>query len=343
MSLDRETLRQFTPFDTLSEEYLDKVLEKVEQQSLARSTLIFKRGKTLSTQYYLVSGRVDLIDAQFAGTSLEAGTDRAKAPLVDQSPTQVSAVAKSDVELLLVESDFLDLVMAWSQSGDHPEGGASDDEEGHDWMSCLLESALFTRVPPSHIQQLFVRFKELSVAAHERILKEGEPGDYFYVLESGRAEVTDKNGEHLARLGPGDYFGEEALVGNTTRNANVRMLTHGRLMQLGKEDFTVLLQEPVLRSISSERWAEEQQSLGTYELLDVRLAVERHFGKVPDSRSLPLGQLRAALPELSEQTVYVVADDAGRRSYVAVQLLVQAGLEAVLLEGTAQLHNQPAA
>lgn len=342
MSVDRDTLRHFTPFDTLSEEYLDKVLEKVEQQSLARGTFIFKRGKALSTQYYLISGRVDLIDAQFESTSLEAGTERAKAPMVDQSPTQVSAVAKSDVELLLVESDFLDLVMAWSQSGDHPEGTDSE-EDGHDWMSCLLESALFTRVPPSHIQQLFVRFQELSVEPDERILKEGEPGDYFYVLESGRAEVTDKNGRHLAELGPGDYFGEEALVGDTTRNANVKMLTGGRLMQLGKEDFTVLLQEPVMHSIASEQWAEEQQKLGTFELLDVRLAVERRFGKVPESRSVPLGQLRATLPELSAKTTYVVADDAGRRSSVAVQLLVQAGLEAVLLEGAAQLHSKPGA
>jgi len=339
MSVDRHTLRQFTPFDALSEEYLDKVLEKVELQNLARGTLIFKRGRALNTRHYLVSGRVDLIDAQFESSALEAGTDRARAPMTEQSPTQVSAVAKTDVELLLVESDFLDLVMAWSQSGDHPDG-ADTDEEGHDWMSCLLESALFARVPPSHIQQLFVRFNELSVAPEERILREGEPGDYFYVLESGRAEVTDKAGRHLAELGPGDYFGEEALVGETTRNANVRMLTRGRLMQLGKDDFKTLLQEPVMRAIAAGDWEREQEKLEAFELLDVRLAVERHFGKMPGSRSLPLGQLRAALPELSEQTTYVVTDDAGRRSQVAVQLLVQAGLEAVLLEGAAQLHSQ---
>lgn len=337
MTIERDTLRGFTPFDTLSEEYLDKVLEKVELRKVARGTLIFKRGKELDAHHYLVSGRVDLIDAQFQSEALEAGDALARGPLTDQSPTQVSAVAKSDVQLLEVGRDFLDLVMAWSQSGDHVEGV---DDEGHDWMSSLLESALFTRVPPSHIQQLFVRFKEVSVQAGEKILREGEQGDYFYVLESGRAEVTDKAGRHLAELGSGGYFGEEALVGDTTRNANVQMLTAGRLMCLEKADFKALLQEPILRVVSAEQWSQQREQLGQVELLDVRLAIERRFGRVEGSQNIPLNQLRQRLPELSEQTTYVVADDAGRRSQVAVQLLIQAGLEAMLLEGSDQLHGK---
>lgn len=340
MSINKSALRVFSPFDTLSDEYLDKVLEKIEQVPAARGTLIFKRGKELDTHYYLLSGRVDLIDAQFEGRSIEAGTELAKAPLTDQSPTLVSAVAKTDVELLQLERDFLDLVMAWSQSGDHPDGEASSDDS-HDWMSCLLESALFTRVPPSHIQQLFVRFEEIKASPGELIVKEGEPGDYFYVLESGRAEVSDKGGRVLAELTPGGYFGEEALVGDTTRNANVRMLSSGRLMRLEKADFKALLQVPTLRLIKAEQWPEGRQELGEHQVLDVRLPVERRFGKFPESRNIPLGQLRQALAELAGEITYVVSDDAGRRSYVAAQLLIQAGLNAVILEGAGQLHGKP--
>ncbi len=339
MSLQRDSLRGFTPFDRLSDEYLDKVLEKAEWVEMPRGTFIFKRGKTLEEQHYLVSGRVDLIDAQFQSTQLEAGSDNASFPLADHSPTQVSAVAKTDVELIVLERDFLDLVLAWSQSGDHPEGENAGADE-HDWMSYLLESPLFTRVPPGHIQQLFVRFEEIDVAEGDGIVREGEPGDYFYVLESGRARVTDKAGKVLAELSAGSYFGEEALVGDTTRNANVDMLSAGRLMRLEKADFKTLLQEPVIKTIPAAEWAERSASLNDYELLDVRLVVERRFGKLESSRNIPLGQLRNTLAELNKATAYVVADDAGRRSFVAVQLLAQAGLEVYLLEDAAQLHGQ---
>lgn len=344
MSIQRDTLRAFTPFDTLSDEYLDKVLEKAQLDPVTRGTLIFKRGKTLETQYYLVSGQVDLIDAQFERQSLEAGSDLSRYPLADHSPTQVSAVAKSDVELLSLESDFLDLVMAWSQSGDHPEGrkGNEEDDSGHDWMSSLLESPLFTRVPPSHIQKLFVRFEEIDFDRDDWVLREGEPGDYFYVLESGQAQVSDKMGRPLAQLGAGDYFGEEALVGDTTRNANVQMLAPGRLMRLGKDDFIALLQAPALQLIPADQWPDRQAQLGEYQLLDVRLPVEQRFGRVEGSRNLPLGQLRQNLPELAREATYVVADDAGRRSYVAAQLLIQVGLDVFILEEASQLHGQKA-
>lgn len=337
MTLQRDTLRAFAPFDRLSDEYLDKVLEKAEYSEVSRGTLIFKRGKTLDAQYYLLSGHVDLIDAQFEKRALEAGSEEARFPLTDQSPTQVSAVAMSDVELVALERDFLDLVMVWSQSGDHPDADPSDGE--HDWMSYLLESPLFTRIPPSHIQQLFVRFEEIEVEEGERVVGEGEPGDYFYVLESGRAKVTNKAGKVLAELGAGSYFGEEALVGDTTRNANVQMVSSGRLMRLEKADFKTLLQEPVIQTISAADWPQRRSELKQPEVLDVRLAVERRFGKLEGSRSLPLAQLRGTLEQLDSDKVYVVADDAGRRSYVAVQLLAQSGLDVYLLEGASELYG----
>ncbi|MGD8174387.1 cyclic nucleotide-binding domain-containing protein [Marinimicrobium sp. ARAG 43.8] len=340
MTLQRSSLRSFTPFEHLSEEYLDQVVQKAQSEHVTKGTLIFKRGKTLEDRFYLLDGEVDLIDVQFQSRRLVAGSQEARLPLTDQSPTQASAVAKTDVTLLRLERDFLDLVMAWSQSGDHPDGPVADE---HDWMSCLLESPLFTRIPPSHIQQLFVRFDEVDVRKGDLIVREGELGDYFYVLESGRAEVTNKAGKPLAELRAGHYFGEEALAGETTRNANVTMLTSGRLMRLEKADFKTLLQEPVIKTLPASEWETRRAELGPVQVVDVRLAVERRFGKCPDSRNVPLGQLRQMLGELDRGTAYVVTDDAGRRSHVAVQLLAQAGLDVYLLEGAATLYSSSSA
>lgn len=335
-TISHDILRGFTPFDTLIPEYLDKVTEKASLREFPKGTIVFKRGKELAETFYLVEGSVDLIDAQFVITSIDDASEARRSPLSGSSPTQVSARAKSSVKLLCVERDFLDLVMAWSESGEGELDTSSTDEDDNDWMSYLLQAPLFAKVPPGNIRQLFLRFKEQKVAVDEVVIKEGERGDLFYVLKTGSATVLDSHGNILAALRPGDYFGEEALVGETTRNATIKMLTPGKLMYLKKEDFKELLHEPVTRFITVEELKQRQKELPPYVLLDVRLAVERRFQSVPGSRNIPLGNLRKALAELETGMAYVVTDDAGRRSDVAAQLLNQAGFETYILKGADQ-------
>ncbi len=344
MTLTHELLARFSPFNTLAFEYLSKVIEKASVKEYAKGAIIFKRGRELNHSMYLVSGNVDLIDSQFAITSISSEEDSHKVPLNSASPTQVSAVAKSPVVILLVESDFSDLVLAWSESGNQESNELIDEhaefeaaEEG-DWMSSLLQSPFFNKIPPGNIRQLFLRFKSQKAAADEIIIKEGERGEFFYVLELGSAKVLDKQGNILAALRPGDYFGEEALVGDTTRNATVKMLTPGKLMTLEKGDFLTLLQEPVRRFITYEELTKDLEPQNRYQIIDVRLPLERRFQSVPQSRNIPLSQLRKNLPDLDQSQVYVVTDDAGRRADVAAQLLNQAGYETLILQ-EASLHQ----
>jgi signal-transduction protein with cAMP-binding, CBS, and nucleotidyltransferase domain len=342
MDLTYELLARFTPFNTLTFEYLDKIFEKASLKKFSKGSLIFKRGRELEHVNYLVEGQVDLVDSHFVSTSITSDDDQHRVALNSAQPTQVSAVAKTDVIILMVERDFLDLIVAWSESGHETTGDAEvklseQPDDGSDWMSSLLQSPFFNKIPPGNIQQLFVRFKPQTLMANEFVLREGERGDYFYVLQSGSATVLDKQGQLLAALRPGDYFGEEALVGDTTRNASVKMLTNGVLMRLIKEDFVKLLQEPVRKLISYD---ELQKNIAKhrYQIIDVRLPLERRFQSVPNSRNIPLSQLRKVLPELDQAQYYVVTDDAGRRSDVAAQLLNQAGFEAMILD-KASLHQ----
>lgn len=353
MQLTHELLASFSPFNTLTFEYLAKVMEKASLQDYAKGAIIFKRGRELSEAVYLVNGNVDLIDSQFAVTSVTSDAELHRVPLNNTSPTQVSAVAKSAVTVLRVERDFLDLVMVWSETGHEAQDKKTPEdniapaqfanpvqpqvvEEG-DWMSSLLQSPFFNRIPPGNIRQLFVRFSPRKVVADEVVIREGERGEHFYVLESGSATVLDKQGHILAALRPGDYFGEESLVGDTTRNATVKMLTPGKLMCLGKDDFITLLQEPVRNFITYQDLQNSQMN-SRFQIIDVRLPLERRFQSVPGSRNIPLSQLRKTLPELDNSKIYVVTDDAGRRCDVAAQLLTQAGFEALILKEAGQLQ-----
>jgi CRP-like cAMP-binding protein len=84
-----------------------------------------------------------------------------------------------------------------------------------------LESIpLFANLSRQERKALARRADEVEVAAGKRLVAEGRFGYEFFVIEEGRAEVT-RGDDHVADLGPGDFFGEMALLNESQRNASV--------------------------------------------------------------------------------------------------------------------------
>jgi len=78
--------------------------------------------------------------------------------------------------------------------------------------------------------------------AGEVIIREGEPGDTFFLVQSGAAEVS-RRGRNVARLGPGDFFGEVALITSEPRSATVRATEPTALLTLSRDAFEAILSE----------------------------------------------------------------------------------------------------
>jgi CRP-like cAMP-binding protein len=78
--------------------------------------------------------------------------------------------------------------------------------------------------------------------AGEVIFRQGDPGDCAFFVRAGRVEVIDEaSGRVLATLGPGDHFGEMALLDGSPRNATVRAVDPVELAVLGKDNFLRML------------------------------------------------------------------------------------------------------
>jgi rhodanese-related sulfurtransferase len=189
-------------------------------------------------------------------------------------------------------------------------------------------------LPPAHIESLQACFKYQGVNAGEVVVRQGEPGDYYFVIEHGRAQVVrEVSGARieLAQIQAGDAFGEEALIAGTNRNATVTMLTDGDLLRLDGADFSRLLREPLLQSVDAE---EATRRVGAGSLwLDVRFPAEYRQDGLPGAINIPLNELRDSLANLPKDQEYIVYCQTGRRSSAATFLMSQRGLRACLLEG----------
>jgi CRP-like cAMP-binding protein len=330
-------LKTFSPLDGLKAENLHALARKTHIRELSAGRLLFKEGDTEKRTFYLISGSVELrADDKLMGT-IRGGTPDARGALVPGLPRKFSARAADDLEYIMLDSDLLDVLLTWDQTGQYEVAelhGDGIDATG-DWMTTLLQTKAFHRIPPANIQAIFLRMQRINYRDKDVVIKQGTEGDYFYVVVSGKCIVTretpmNKEGIKLAELGPGDSFGEEALIAEAKRNATVTMSTDGTVMRLGKSDFQTLLNEPLLQWVDYEKAKEIVAHGGKW--LDVRLPSEFQNFRIDDAVNIPLYFIRLKLNALDKNIQYVVCCDTGRRSSAAAYILCERGFDAFVLK-----------
>jgi CRP-like cAMP-binding protein len=345
--LDLGLLRSFSPLDGLKPENLQTLARKTVLRELTAGRLLFKEGDSDKRTFYLVSGVLELLRDERPIMVVRGGSPEARNPLAPFTPRRYTARAVSErVEFITIDSDMLDMMLTWDQTGSYEVGELSSANEqapaSDDWMTTLLQTKAFHRIPPANIQAIFMRMQRMEAKAGDVIIKQGDDGDYFYVIVKGKCLVTretplNKAGIKLAELGMGDTFGEEALIADAKRNANITMLTDGALMRLAKDDFRKLLNEPMLQWVTFEQGQEIVVRGGKW--LDVRLPSEFENFHIDDAINLPLYFIRLKLKSLDPKLHYVVVCDTSRRSSAAAYILAERDLNASVLKGGMNAAN----
>ena len=352
----RERLKILVPINELPENLQNQIFERANVLEVKKSRFIFKQGDKDAYSYYLLEGEVELHTGKEINSVIESNSDRARYALAQLQPRQFSAKAKTPLKILQVERNILDqmMVLAQEKATDDVLGSGSgsvevDEVDGvdddTDWMTQMLQSELFSKMPMANIHQLFALLEPVEFKAGDVVVEQGSVGENYYIISEGRCAVSRRpspksNDVKLAELKTGDSFGEEALISESTRNATVTMITDGVLMQLAKDTFVELVKKPTMQSLDYDE-ADALVNEGSAKWLDVRFPNEHKESAIAGSLNIPLNSLRLQLDKLDPEIIYVLYCDTGARSSTGMFLLVERGFQVSYLEGG--LVNNPEA
>lgn len=343
LGINANMIRRYQPFSELNDKYCKQVLFASQIIEFAKGDTVFRGKPDRSRYYFLLKGKLVFKTGMLSKKTIDSQDAAARFDICPQLPDGADVQAAEGGHLLSVEANLMDTALAWMQASEpepEPLPPAAPaallvvetvEEEEDDWMSSLLSSPLFFNLPPANISRVFSLFERVEVAKGEEIIRQGDQGHHFYALIHGKARVL-VDGQPVAELSAGSYFGEDALLSDAPRSASVVMLTSGEVGRLEREHFQSLLKDPVVKFITPEDVGKQLMKRGNKcVLVDVRSPEEFEHAPSPNSRNIPCRELRAVIPALDKDALYFISQEGGKRSELAAHLFSQAALQAFVI------------
>ncbi len=206
-------------------------------------------------------------------------------------------------------------------------------DEYTDGLELAISIGVLSRLSPLDLQRLLQRADEIPVRSGEVVIERGARGRECYLVKRGSARIQreERAGtvHELAVKGPGELFGEEALITGDPREASVIMREDGVLLRLQAEDFNALILPCLQRPLASAE-AESLVQRGA-RWLDVR----EHgtgLGLAAQPAVLPWSSFREEYRRLDDRVTWVVCADRSVDAALAAFMLRLAGYEASYLD-----------
>ena len=337
-------LMRLQPINSLLEDQIVELAAQTQEHALPAGKILFKEGDTDTNLIYLIEGQVEILPANGNPFRIKSGSPESRKPLTEHSPRRGTAIAVTPILYVRIDSDLVDTMLTWAESA------SSENEEvimsGDDIITIdtgglknkMQHSPNFRKLPAANIDLLLEKMEPIRMNAGEVIIRQGDEGDYFYVIEQGEALVTrmvddDEDSEdsvEMAHLGEGSTFGEAALISESPRNATVSMQTDGVLLRLNKENFLKLMQDPVQNWISYDDAMDKIKEGAIW--IDVRSTSDFNQGHLPGAINIPMNEAHRRSQTLDTDKTYICYCQTGRRSSAAAFILSQYGLEINVLK-----------
>ena len=301
-------LKQLDAFAHLRWGELNTVAQHAQLLCIPKGRWLLRPGRRLPGAYFLTRGRLSLWHPE---RRLSAAEPQARRPFY---PGSSAALTASEVQLLQVDTRPIAFLLETIPAH---LGGFELREEP--WLARFLDSHLMRRLDTDRWQRVLRGMSAMRGQRGEQVVRQGEPGDCFYVIKQGQA-LVHRGQQPLAQLGVGDVFGEDALIAGAPRNASVTLLSAAELMRLPRRPFLELLVRGVVPY--ANRVADESERARL-------LSIDRHAD--PSALVLPYDDFRLHCQGLDASlSYYVTGGSIGGRA-LATFLLLQRGYRAYVL------------
>lgn len=346
-STEGQNLRKSFPLATMPAQQFNLLCAEISVSEIPKGEFLFTRNDNTEAFIYLIDGSVSLEAGTLKIETISANSNSAKFALAHQFPRKISARAINNVRYISLKLNAFD-----QQEVEHEEKESvymidNDDSEKEaknkgDWMSALLKSPVFQRLPAMNLQQVIISLQEVKLEKGEVLFRQGDVGDYYYLVREGRCTLSRKASERakeiiLTELGENETFGEDALLSGEPRSMTITAATDMVLSRIDKDRFISLIKKPALKYITYPELLHEQAKDITPVILDIRPVNEYNEVHLEGSRNIPFFSLRMYIKDLKKETkkIIIICAD-GTLSEAAAFALIKNKIDAVILKGGMQ-------
>jgi CRP-like cAMP-binding protein len=242
----------------LSGEELNGFIDSLQLRHVMAGGHIYREGDEGEFLYLIGMGNVSLRARDVHGkkqvfSHLSEGDFFGEHAFMSRMQYTEEAFAETDCSVLVMDRATFD---AWVEKYPSIQSTVEDFYRERVLARVLAITAVFEGVPEDARMALADRFRLKTFQDGEEVVREGEPGDTFYLIRSGQVDVVTSSMQakgdqvELSRMGEGDFFGEVALLTDKPRTATVRAHGTTELMELTRTDFDAIVdQYPSVRRV----------------------------------------------------------------------------------------------
>jgi CRP-like cAMP-binding protein/Zn-dependent protease len=226
-------------FDDLDEDVLSDLAGRIEVTTVRDGQAVFRRGDAADAFYIVRSGVILIEDEDVEEgdtivlTTLGRGDAFGELGLLGSAPRAATARAEGSATLFRIDKASFDRLLA----DDITAPSFAPTMQAYAELRAL---PVFRGLSTADLALTLEHGSWLGVAPGEVLIEQGEPGDAFYALGAGQVDVV-RDDEIVTTLGPGDHFGEVALLTDAPRNATVTAHTPARVFRLDREGFASVI------------------------------------------------------------------------------------------------------
>ena len=237
-----EFLKKCAFLDPLNNEQIGKLAGALETVSYEPNQFIIRQGEAGTSFFIIEDGAVKCTQIKASGREVELlqlknGEYFGEMALMLNETRHANVIAISQVKCLTLDREKFNLLL-----------GPVQDILAKRMRTRILQSVpLLSKLPEGKLTKLASIMRVQSFANGAYIIKQGDEGSRFYIINEGEVKCTRANAqgqeEELIRLGPNEFFGERALITNEARKANVVAIGNVECLVLERSSFQTLLTE----------------------------------------------------------------------------------------------------